>query len=126
MSHRRIRNRSDAGCGHHADVEVYVRTWQRFGAGADVPDSDLVTMCVECYARLHNHPGCPGCADGFGCFHPGIGRKLQDLMDYERDICADLPFEQGWNDRQRERFRRLHDRQIQEQWVKGVKPYLVQ
>jgi hypothetical protein len=45
-------------------------------------------------------------------------------MDYERDICADLPFEQVWNERQRERFRRLHDRQIQEQWVKGVKPYL--
>ena len=76
-----------------------------------------MTMCTECYALLHNHTDCRRSPHNLGCFHEGIGRTLADFLEFERDVCADIPFTPEWDSLQRERFRRLHNWQIQEQWV---------
>ena len=111
----KINTGRDHGCTHSGTAtDVYVRTFERVASGME-PD-DVVIMCTECYATMHNHTDCTGSPHSLGCFHEGVGRTLADFLAFEREVCADIPFTRGWDSLQRERFRRLHNRQIQEQW----------
>ena len=100
-------------CNHrNARIDVFHRTFANVGSERM---EDLIALCTECYANFHNHEGCPGCPYGSGCFPEGL--TVEDLQELERDVCADIPFEDRWDDKQRERFHLLHNRQVQEAWM---------
>ena len=116
MSHTKIKRRHN----HQAPVEVYHRTLEHFGMEGVLHKSDVTTMCRECYRKLHDHGDCSGPEHGGGCF-PEEMITVGQILQYERDVCSDIPFEEEWNGRQQERFRRIHSRPLQEAWLARMK-----
>jgi hypothetical protein len=104
----------------HDSANVYIRTVLPVTQGGHTP-AHLITLCQLCYREVHQHGSCAGPALGGGCFD-GLGGRdtlaIGTIQDYERDVCGDIPFEAEWEDeRQQERFRRLHSYPMQVAWT---------